>query len=121
MTLREAGRITGYTVMRIPDERFTLVALSGQVEIVRVVARDEKTACVGLVAAVYKIHSEVVRKLQGYMCAHCGQRQPLSVHHRIFRSAGRRDDVENLIALCVDCHAREHGPKKNGGRYAAIQ
>lgn len=41
-------------------------------------------------------------------CENCGQRGPLQVHHKVFRSHGRDDRVGNLVAYCLDCHEAAH-------------
>lgn len=33
-------------------------------------------------------------------------------HHKIFRSQGGSDTMENLITLCIHCHGKEHGVNK---------
>lgn len=64
-------------------------------------------------------NSELVRKvLSGAagICACCGGRAfqtpggdwYLEVHHKKWLSEGGPDALENMIALCPNCHAREH-------------
>jgi len=35
----------------------------------------------------------------------------VEVHHILFKSHGGRDDIENLIALCRDCHNHAHSDR----------
>jgi 5-methylcytosine-specific restriction endonuclease McrA len=35
----------------------------------------------------------------------------ISAHHRVFRSHGGDDSLENLITLCINCHKAVHGYK----------
>jgi len=46
----------------------------------------------------------------GWTCQmpHCRSNGPFHEHHRQFRSAGGSDDLANLTALCVGCHAMLH-------------
>ena len=41
------------------------------------------------------------------LCKVCG-RVSSDLHHIIFRSAGGTDDIDNLIALCRECHEKAH-------------
>lgn len=46
----------------------------------------------------------------GYRCRSCGVGDcRLHVHHKIPQSEGGTDHPENLISLCPECHASEHG------------
>lgn len=51
---------------------------------------------------------ETVLKRDGYCCAECGSTDRLEVHHIHHRSDGGTDDPENLITLCMKCHAEQH-------------
>jgi 5-methylcytosine-specific restriction endonuclease McrA len=46
----------------------------------------------------------------GWRCQSCGTMSNLEVHHREFRSHSGADAEENLITLCMACHARVHRP-----------
>lgn len=39
-------------------------------------------------------------------CVRCGSTHYLSAHHIIPRAEGGPDTPENLVSLCVSCHAR---------------
>jgi hypothetical protein len=44
-----------------------------------------------------------------YTCQDCGDDEPwLHVHHKIPRSEGGTDHIDNLVSLCPDCHAERH-------------
>ena len=76
-----------------------------------VTAKDQGEAIEKLVDRIYKLRSLAVMKRQGYVCHECGDRKPLQIHHRKFRSKGRVDTISepsNLVALCADCHQRAH-------------
>jgi len=36
----------------------------------------------------------------------------VDIHHIKFRSQGGGDDIENLIALCRECHTKAHNSKE---------
>jgi 5-methylcytosine-specific restriction endonuclease McrA len=58
--------------------------------------------------AVYeRLRQEVLRR-DGWRCQFCGARANLEVHHQRFRSQAGHDSAENLITLCVSCHAEVH-------------
>ncbi len=51
-----------------------------------------------------------LRKLaKPLLCEKCGKKRPLDWHHKVKRSQGGTDERENLIALCRECHLKEHG------------
>ena len=47
----------------------------------------------------------LVTKRDG-VCVRCGSTYYLSAHHVIPRAEGGDDAPENLVSLCVSCHAR---------------
>lgn len=49
--------------------------------------------------------------LDGGRCRVCGTKQNLHVHHIHYRSEGGKDDLDNLITLCVDHHELIHSNK----------
>ena len=44
-------------------------------------------------------------------CRYCKKRAT-DIHHLIFKSLGGKDEINNLIALCRDCHNRAHNEPK---------
>lgn len=44
-------------------------------------------------------------------CVECGSRMNLECHHKIERSKQRIDKLDNLQALCHNCHAGKHGQR----------
>jgi 5-methylcytosine-specific restriction endonuclease McrA len=44
-----------------------------------------------------------------WRCQACGGRANLQVHHARLRSRSGDDSDENLVTLCVGCHAIIHG------------
>jgi 5-methylcytosine-specific restriction endonuclease McrA len=55
-----------------------------------------------------QLRKQVLRR-DGWKCQICGTRSNLEVHHKEFRSEGGDDSEQNLITLCVECHASYHG------------
>jgi len=49
-----------------------------------------------------------VLRRDGWRCQSCGAMSNLEVHHKQFRSHSGHDSEENLITLCVSCHAQMH-------------
>jgi len=41
------------------------------------------------------------------LCEECGA-VAVDIHHKIKRSQGGSDEVDNLIALCRKCHSKHH-------------
>jgi 5-methylcytosine-specific restriction endonuclease McrA len=62
-----------------------------------------------LSGAAYERRRREVLKRDDYRCVSCGSKFDVSVHHRCKRSLGRDDRTENLITLCLNCHAEQHG------------
>ena len=57
----------------------------------------------------YNIRKAVYRR-DGYRCALCDSTRYLQIHHIIPRGqGGPKDNPENMITLCADCHALAHG------------
>ena len=50
---------------------------------------------------------QVLRR-DGWRCQRCGAMSNLEVHHKTFRSHAGHDSEENLITLCIECHADIH-------------
>jgi 5-methylcytosine-specific restriction endonuclease McrA len=55
-----------------------------------------------------------VLERDSWRCQLCGRPSQLQVHHLRFRSALGDDSLENLVTLCVYCHAGIHGLKSRG-------
>ena len=54
-----------------------------------------------------RLHESVLER-DGWRCQTCGSLNNLQVHHLRSRSKLGDDAEQNLITLCVDCHARQH-------------
>lgn len=65
-----------------------------------------------------KIATQVFRR-DNYTCQDCGVRKPpepriiLHTHHKIPASRGGPTVVDNLITLCLKCHAKFHRGLEN--------
>ena len=44
-------------------------------------------------------------------CEQCGA-VAVDIHHKIFKSQGGKDNIENLAALCRGCHVKAHNDKE---------
>ena len=49
-----------------------------------------------------------------HKCADCGATGYLEIHHNMPVAQGGKNDMENLVAVCMVCHVKRHGhtPKK---------
>jgi 5-methylcytosine-specific restriction endonuclease McrA len=54
-----------------------------------------------------ELHRQVLER-DGWRCQACGSMCQLEVHHQQFRSRSGDDIEQNLITLCVECHAGVH-------------
>jgi 5-methylcytosine-specific restriction endonuclease McrA len=54
-----------------------------------------------------ELRNQVLRR-DGWRCQLCGAMSNLEVHHKEFRSHSGDDSEENLITLCITCHAGVH-------------
>jgi 5-methylcytosine-specific restriction endonuclease McrA len=62
-----------------------------------------------LAPEVYEELRQQVLRRDGWRCQSCGALSNLEVHHRTLRSQSGDDTEENLITLCIACHASVHG------------
>ena len=61
-----------------------------------------------------EIRAQVLARAR-WTCQACGVRTRLDVHHVTKRTQGGSDfDLDRLIALCRDCHARTDAPFRQG-------
>jgi 5-methylcytosine-specific restriction endonuclease McrA len=67
-----------------------------------------KRSRIRLKSDAYAELSRQVLVRDSWRCQNCGRASELQVHHLRFRSALGDDSLENLITLCVDCHASIH-------------
>ena len=54
-----------------------------------------------------ELRNQVLRR-DGWRCQACGTMSNLEVHHKEFRSQSGCNSEENLITLCLTCHATMH-------------
>jgi len=73
-------------------------------------AANPKEAAERLVDSHWREVCKIVFRAQNFHCAYCLRIRPLTGHHKIFRSQGRRDSVTNTEGLCSDCHGAKYGP-----------
>lgn len=58
-------------------------------------------------AIPFKTKKEVLER-DNNKCTKCGSAETLQIHHVERFSKGGSHDVDNLVVLCVSCHAEEH-------------
>lgn len=58
-------------------------------------------------ASYERLRQQILNR-DGWRCQSCGGMSNLEIHHREFRSHSGDDSEENLITLCMACHAGEH-------------
>lgn len=62
---------------------------------------------------------DFVLERDNYMCRRCGTRStkknPLTLHHIVFRSRGGKSTPDNLITWCSECHRQYHKAVSGGG------
>ena len=56
----------------------------------------------------YETLRQRVLRRDGWRCQSCGTMSNLEIHHKQFRSHSGEDSEENLITLCIRCHAGIH-------------
>lgn len=84
-------------------------AFDGQVPLAFAEGYNKTKVMDQLVIMVYRIRCQECLRRACWKCEICGKTGvPLQVHHKVFRSQGRKDTLENLMASCQPCHEREH-------------
>jgi 5-methylcytosine-specific restriction endonuclease McrA len=58
----------------------------------------------------WKAMAKEVRIRAGQRCERCGERNKiLEVHHKVYTHVGTEREIDDLEALCPNCHHAEHG------------
>ena len=65
-------------------------------------------------AGITKQTRRLIYRRDGYRCALCDYDRHLQIHHCVPRGQGGTDHVQNLICLCMECHAFAHGTDLRG-------
>ena len=52
---------------------------------------------------------KAIYRREGFACALCDDNRHLQIHHVVKRSQGGSENPQNLICLCMNCHALVHG------------
>lgn len=58
--------------------------------------------------ANYQRNKRLMYKRDSWKCRHCNRRSMLTPHHVIYQSHGGKDDLDNLLTLCMSCHDLVH-------------
>jgi 5-methylcytosine-specific restriction endonuclease McrA len=70
--------------------------------------------------SAYKVNRDIVFALQGWLCACCCEKKPLTAHHILPRSRGGSDEIKNLLGLCRVCHDDLHNQREKRQRGANV-
>jgi 5-methylcytosine-specific restriction endonuclease McrA len=57
----------------------------------------------------WNVRRQIVLERDGYRCVRCGATSHLHIHHIVKRSKAIDHSTQNLVTLCVHCHAKEDG------------
>jgi len=99
-----------------PDGLIVGLFLADGTEVGRAVKRDLNAGLEALLESHWRWLCRLIDKRAGYRCEGCGEIVPLQHHHREFRSHGRKDTLENILAECFRCHARYHSRERKERR-----
>jgi ribosomal protein S27AE len=58
--------------------------------------------------AVWREARLVALKRDGFKCVSCGSRSSLDVHHIVSVKNGGKDEPDNLVTFCKECHITMH-------------
>lgn len=113
MTEEQFIRATGCIVINASQDYNTtwLVAFDPAIRerIAEVQARKESIAYRMLAEKVFAVNRDAVIEKQNGRCAQCGERKPLSGHHKVHRSKQLDHRQGNLEGICQACHLKSHG------------
>jgi HNH endonuclease len=56
----------------------------------------------------FNIDYDIATGYHDYIDCEVDQKEVIDVHHIIFKSQGGKDNIENLIGLCRECHDKAH-------------
>lgn len=56
----------------------------------------------------FSIDYDIPTGYHDYIDCEVCHKQAKDIHHIIFKSQGGKDEINNLIALCRDCHTKAH-------------
>ena len=90
--------------------RFLYGAFNGDpvVPLVKASGATPREALERLVKGNYDRVRRLVFERAAWRCEQCRKIKPLQCDHIKLRSHGRLDVIENLQALCCDCHEKKH-------------
>ena len=66
------------------------------------------TPCLRLDPTSYERLRGQILCRDAWRCQSCGTMSNLEIHHKQFRSHSGDDSEQNLITLCITCHASVH-------------
>ena len=56
----------------------------------------------------FNIDYDISTSYHDYINCEICPKMAVDIHHIIFKSQGGKDEINNLIALCRDCHIKAH-------------
>lgn len=102
MTVNKAIKVTGLEIRETGEN--TWGAFCDLEKVAEVEYPNKSIALTLLVDRVLKQTNMKVFERDGWRCVACGKFGPLQSHHKVKRSKGRVDDIDNLTSLCPACH-----------------
>jgi len=57
---------------------------------------------------IYRANKDAMYRRDNWHCRHCNNSHYLTPHHIVFQSQGGKDDLDNLVTLCIWCHNAVH-------------
>lgn len=70
--------------------------------------RTQSEALHDLVETNLRLNRELVMARDHYRCINCRAFGAMHCDHKVARSHGRDDRIENLVTLCRECHGIRH-------------
>lgn len=114
MTINKVTRITGgLSIEQLGRHTFKVTVHDDgwEDQVLTFSGITENRALHNLVEGVYAVRCERAMERDGWQCTEPGCETPrngLQCHHKVFRSHGRLDTLENLRTLCLNHHEAQH-------------
>ena len=73
---------------------------------------DSKLSFIQHIKSYYGLEYLTYEQLISRNCMQCGSKNNLHLHHKIPKSYGGTNEIDNLVTLCNKCHLKSHNRKK---------